>query len=79
MERCRAYIARRYGTRSVGNPCGEPLRGGSVGGEAKTGNLILKRENHQNTLYNSMALKKNIDLVVYLGEREGSLKATDDV
>lgn len=54
------------------------LKGGSGGREAN-GNLIPKRENHQNILYNYVTLKKNIDPVVYIGEREGSLKATDGV
>ena len=63
--------------------CGKPtwcaLKGGSGLGVGKTGNLILQGDNHENILHNYLALKKNIDPVVFLGQRERTLKATGDV
>lgn len=45
----------------------------------ETANLILQGDNHENILHNYVALKRNIDPVGFLGQRQGTLKATGDV
>lgn len=67
----------RYGARSVGNPRRVPK--GRLSRGKPNWKPDPERGSHQNILHNCMALEKNIDPVVFLEEREETLKATDDV